>query len=142
MSDPAAGELEAARPQPARPPSSGPLPGIRKEYYAIGEVCELVGLKPHVLRYWEAQFPSLHPSKNRSGNRVYRRKEIRLILLVKHLLYKEKYTIEGARRRLEQLRRDGELPAATASALDEQTIELVRAELRDVLDTLSPGEAE
>ncbi|HEU5208481.1 MAG TPA: MerR family transcriptional regulator, partial [Longimicrobiales bacterium] len=72
-------------------------PVAQKEYYAISEVCELVGLKPHVLRYWETQFQVLNPSKNRSGNRVYQRKEIRLISLVKHLLYEEKYTVEGAK---------------------------------------------
>ena len=52
-----------------------------KEYYSIGEVCSLTGLKPHVLRYWETQFPALRPTKNRAGNRVYRRKEIKLVHL-------------------------------------------------------------
>ena len=82
-------------------------PIAQREYYSIGEVCELVDLKPHVLRYWETQFPVLNPSKNRSGNRVYQRKEIKLILLVKQLLYDEKYTIEGAKQKLDQLRRGG-----------------------------------
>src|SRR5258708_38318066 len=68
-----------------------------QEFFSIGEVCELTDLKPHVLRYWESQFRSLNPAKNRSGNRVYQRRELELILLVKHLLYSEKYTIEGAR---------------------------------------------
>src|SRR4051812_47094671 len=108
-----------------------------REYYSISEVCDLVGLKPHVLRYWETQFPVLNPSKNRSGNRVYQRKEIKLILLVKHLLYKEKYTIDGAKQRLEQLRRGGEMPAETARALDSQMVELLRAELQQVLQLLT-----
>jgi len=109
-----------------------------KEYYSIGEVCDLVDLKPHVLRYWETQFPALNPSKNRSGNRVYRRKEIKLILLLKHLLYKERYTIEGARQKLEQLRRGGELQSATAQALDSEMLDLLRIELRRIMDILQP----
>ena len=101
-------------------------PIVRKEYYSIGEVCDLVGLKPHVLRYWETQFPVLNPSKNRSGNRVYLRKEVKLILLVKELLYDEKYTIQGAKQRLEQLRRGGELQSVADRALDRGMIELLR----------------
>jgi DNA-binding transcriptional MerR regulator len=108
-----------------------------KEYYSIGEVCDLVGLKPHVLRYWEGQFPALNPAKNRSGNRVYLRREIELILLVKQLLHQEKYTIEGARRKLGQLRRGGELPAATTHAVDRQLLAELRADLRAVLELLS-----
>src|SRR5687768_12127033 len=115
-----------------------PRPVAQKEYYAISEVCDLVGLKPHVLRYWETQFPVLNPSKNRSGNRVYQRKEIKLILLVKHLLYKEKYTIDGAKQRLAELRKGGELPTETARALDAQMIEMLRAELQQALLFLTP----
>ena len=73
-----------------------------QEFFSIGEVCQLTDLKPHVLRYWESQFRFLNPAKNRSGNRVYQRREIELIMLVKHLLYTEKYTIEGARQKIEQ----------------------------------------
>lgn len=114
-------------------------PIVRKEYYSIGEVCDLVGLKPHVLRYWETQFPVLNPSKNRSGNRVYLRKEVKLILLVKELLYDEKYTIQGAKQRLEQLRRGGELQSVADRALDRGMIELLRSELAEVLDLLTPA---
>ena len=109
-----------------------------KEYYSIGEVCELVDLKPHVLRYWESQFPVLNPSKNRSGNRVYRRKEIKLILLVKHLLYEDKYTIEGAKQRLEQLRKGGDLADATGRVLDGELVGLIRADLEHALERLTP----
>ncbi len=111
-------------------------PIIRKEYYSIGEVCDLVGLKPHVLRYWESQFTPLKPSKNRAGNRVYQRKEIRLILLVKQLLYEEKYTIEGARQRLDELRKGKGLEAATRRTLDETTVDEIRTELRSILALL------
>ncbi len=113
-------------------------PVAQKEYYAISEVCELVGLKPHVLRYWETQFPVLNPSKNRSGNRVYQRKEIRLIMLVKHLLYEEKYTVEGAKAKLEQLRRGGELADVTSAVLDRAMIEQLRADLTELATLLMP----
>lgn len=111
-------------------------PIIRKEYYSIGEVCDLVGLKPHVLRYWESQFPPLKPSKNRAGNRVYQRKEIRLVILVKRLLYDEKYTIEGARQKVDELRKGGELDAATRQTLDRATVDEIRGELREILQVL------
>src|SRR2546427_3329877 len=65
-----------------------------QEFFSIGEVCQLTDLKPHVLRYWESQFRFLNPAKNRSGNRVYQRREIELIMLVKHLLYTEKRSEE------------------------------------------------
>jgi DNA-binding transcriptional MerR regulator len=80
-------------------------PIARKEYYSIGEVCEITGLKPHVLRYWETQFKAIQPVKNRAGNRAYRRREIEMIQLVKKLLYDQKFTIEGARQRIEELRK-------------------------------------
>jgi DNA-binding transcriptional MerR regulator len=114
-------------------------PVVPREYYSISEVCELVDLKPHVLRYWETQFGPLNPSKNRSGNRVYQKKEIRLILLVKHLLYEEKYTVEGARAKLDQLRRSGRLPDVTAKAMTHDTAALVRNELEQVLEILTPA---
>lgn len=97
-----------------------------------------MGLKPHVLRYWESQFPVLNPSKNRSGNRVYQRKEIRLILLVKQLLYDEKYTVEGARAKLERMRRGAQLGEATAHVLEPQLIELLRHDLDELKAILTP----
>lgn len=118
-----------------------PAPNRRiapREYYSISEVCELVGLKPHVLRYWESQFPVLNPSKNRSGNRVYQRKEIRLVLLVKQLLYDEKYTVEGARAKLERLRRGAQLVEATQHVLEPQLIELLRQDLGELKAILTP----
>ncbi len=116
-------------------------PIVRKEYYSIGEVCDLTGLKPHVLRYWESQFPVLNPSKNRAGNRVYLRKEVELILLVKELLYTEGYTIQGAKRKLEQLRREGELATAAGRALDREMATLLHAELKELLEILTPEPA-
>jgi DNA-binding transcriptional MerR regulator len=113
---------------------------VRKEYYAISEVADLVALPAHVLRYWESQFSVLNPSKNRSGNRVYQRKEIKLILLVKQLLHDEKYTVEGAKQKLEQLRRGGSLGDATTGALDRQLVAVLRDELQQVSELLTAPE--
>jgi DNA-binding transcriptional MerR regulator len=107
-----------------------------QEYFSIGEVCSMTSLKPHVLRYWESQFRFLNPAKNRSGNRVYQRREIELIVLVKHLLYTEKYTIEGARRKVDEHRRGGSLRAAARDAITRQTIEELEQELRSVVEIL------
>jgi len=71
-----------------------------KLYYSISEVCALTGLEQHVLRYWESEFPQLRPKKNRSGNRAYRTKEIKIIRYIKFLLYEEMYTIPGAKKKM------------------------------------------
>ena len=68
-----------------------------KLYFRIGEVSRLAGVKPFVLRYWESEFPSLGPKKSGTGQRLYRRKEVELVLEIKRLLYDERFTIEGAR---------------------------------------------
>ena len=101
-----------------------------QEFFSIGEVCALTDLKPHVLRYWESQFRFLNPAKNRSGNRVYKSREVELIMLVKHLLYTEKYTIEGARQRIEHYRRTGELRSAARRALERETVQELAWRLR------------
>lgn len=107
-----------------------------QEFFSIGEVCALTDLKPHVLRYWESQFRFLNPAKNRSGNRVYKSREIELILLVKHLLYTEKYTIEGARQRIDQYRRTGELRGTARRAVQVELLQDLRTQLDEVLDIL------
>jgi DNA-binding transcriptional MerR regulator len=107
-----------------------------QEFYSIGEVCALTDLKPHVLRYWESQFRFLNPAKNRSGNRVYKSKEVELIMLVKHLLYTEKFTIEGARQRIDQYRRSGELKGSAHKAFEAEVAAEARAELEAVLAIL------
>lgn len=109
-----------------------------QEFFSIGEVCELTDLKPHVLRYWESQFKFLNPAKNRSGNRVYQRREVELILLVKHLLYTEKYTIEGARQKVDEHRKGGELRRAARAALTVQTLEALESDLMEIMRALAP----
>jgi DNA-binding transcriptional MerR regulator len=85
-----------------------------KLYFKIGEVCELVGVQAHVLRYWETEFPMLSPQKNTSGQRSYRRKDVEMALRIKQLLYKEMFTIAGARKKLQSEHREGSKPKAEA----------------------------
>jgi DNA-binding transcriptional MerR regulator len=73
-----------------------------KLFYKIGEVCEFTDTQPYVLRFWESEFPQLAPRKNRSGQRVYQRKDIEMVMRIKKLLYQEEYTIAGARKKLDE----------------------------------------
>jgi DNA-binding transcriptional MerR regulator len=107
-----------------------------QEFYSIGEVCALTDLKPHVLRYWESQFRFLNPAKNRSGNRVYKSREVELIMLVKHLLYTEKFTIDGARQRIDQYRRTGELRVSARKAFEVELATEVRTTIEQVIAIL------
>jgi DNA-binding transcriptional MerR regulator len=107
-----------------------------QEYFSIGEVCDLTGLRPHVLRYWESQFRFLSPTKNRSGNRVYQRREVDLIMLVKHLLYTEKYTIEGARQKVDDHKKSLDLKQHARGALNVETLVALEAELQDLMAAL------
>jgi DNA-binding transcriptional MerR regulator len=112
-----------------------------QEFFSIGDVCGLTDLKPHVLRYWESQFRFLNPAKNRSGNRVYQRREVELIMLVKHLLYTEKYTIDGARQRIEEQRRAGSLRTEARAALDVQMIRDLERQLQGIVKVLDGTES-
>ena len=111
-----------------------------QEFFSIGEVCELTELKPHVLRYWESQFRFLSPAKNRSGNRVYQRREVELIQLVKHLLYTEKYTIDGARQKIDEFRKGGTLKVQARDALATETLAELEADLESLVKVIE-GEA-
>ena len=113
-------------------------PIAKKAYYSIGEVCDLTDLKPHVLRYWETQFEVLHPTKNRAGNRVFRPKEIELILLVKHLLYEKKFTIDGARQRLLDMRKAGEISQGGKDAVGRDFLASMKLDLQQVKEVLTP----
>ncbi len=113
-------------------------PIARKVYYSIGEVCDLTGLKPHVLRYWETQFEVLNPTKNRAGNRVYRSKDIELVLLVKHLLYEKKYTIEGANKQLAEMRSSGELAEERQDVLSPEFLAGMKSDLEEIRRVLTP----
>ena len=77
-----------------------------KLYFKIGEVADLVGVKPYVLRYWETEFSVVRPAKTRSQHRLYRRKDVETLLQIKRLLHDERFTIAGARRRLKALQKE------------------------------------
>ena len=86
-----------------------------KIYFKIGEVCDLVGVQAHVLRYWETEFSMLSPQKNNSGQRSYRRRDVEMALRIKQLLYKEMFTIAGARKKLQAEHREGTKPKTDPS---------------------------
>ena len=121
------------------------LPFPDKLFYKIGEVSKIVGVEPYVLRYWETEFSFLKPRKNKSGQRVYIKKDVETLLAIKRLLYQERYTIEGVRKRLgfssgnadprpeqdtprEVQRKDSRQPV--------RTIEHVKKRLKDILSQL------
>jgi DNA-binding transcriptional MerR regulator len=115
-----------------------------KLFFKIGEVCELTETQPYVLRYWESEFPALAPAKNNSGQRIYRRRDIEIILRIKTLLYEEGFTIAGAKKKLEQEMKEqtkggAATPAAkTPNGEDKLRDEVkeIRAELHGILDML------
>ena len=117
------------------------LPFPDKLFYKIGEVSKIVGVEPYVLRYWETEFNFLKPRKNKSGQRVYIKKDVELLLAIKRLLYQERYTIEGVRKRLgfnsgnsdpkpdqDVQKRDSRQPV--------RAIEHIKKRLRDILSQL------
>ena len=118
-----------------------------KEYFKIGEVCELTDTQPYVLRYWESEFPALAPAKNSSGQRIYRRRDIETVLRIKQLLYDEGFTIAGAKKRLEtELSGKSSTPQSAAAASVEEsqkekkedtaTLREIREQLRGILTLL------
>jgi len=107
-------------------------------YYSISEVSDLVGVKPHVLRYWETQFKMLRPKKGRGGARMYRKRDIEVLFEIKQLLYDQRFTIAGARRRILDGRSEEkdqiELPF---SRLDrEETLRALRKDMEGLLNLL------
>ncbi len=95
-----------------------PKPGLEPEipnklYFRIGEVAKLAGIKPYVLRFWESEFGSLGPKKSGTGHRLYRRKDVEVVLEIKRLLYERRFTIEGARKVLESKPRREAVKAAS-----------------------------
>ncbi|MCH8126986.1 MerR family transcriptional regulator [candidate division KSB1 bacterium] len=102
---------------------------IQKLYYSISDVSQVTDVKQHVLRYWESEFPELKPTKNRAGNRTFKSRDVKIIFLIKRLLYQEKFTIDGAKNKLRELIQD-------ESKLDEiqfdQTNEHVKTLIQDL----------
>src|SRR5271167_5103272 len=134
MPEPAAGEVRPEIPD--------------KLYFRIGEVSRLAGIKPYVLRFWETEFSSLGPKKSGKGHRLYRRKDVELVLEIKRLLYDKRYTIEGARKYLDSRTREAG-PRAAEPPKDAKTVQrdlfrdpsaaldTVRKELRGILELLN-----
>jgi DNA-binding transcriptional MerR regulator len=110
-----------------------------KLYFKIGEVSDLLGVEPYVLRYWETEFPVLSPKKSGTGHRLYRRKDVELLLRIKHLLYEKRFTIEGAR---QSLQTEARLPKARRPKQSQQELfstdplPEIRRELADILEIL------
>jgi DNA-binding transcriptional MerR regulator len=107
-----------------------------KLYFKIGEVSELLGVEPYVLRYWETEFPVLSPKKSGTGHRLYRRKDVELLLRIKHLLYEKRFTIEGARQALHaEAKAPKAKPAKQAQQelFSEDPLPEIRKELAEIL---------
>ncbi|MCD8553045.1 MerR family transcriptional regulator [Seleniivibrio sp.] len=103
---------------------------MTKLYYKIGEVCEITGLRPSVLRFWEKEFKQLRPSKSGGGQRFYTEKHIELVRMLMKMLYDEKYTIEGAKKKLKSLSGEDDSCEKTEN-------EVIKAELIDILKLLN-----
>lgn len=104
-----------------------------KLFYKIGEASKIVGVNPHVLRFWENEFPFLKPKKTKGGQRLYTKKEIETLLLIKKMLYDEKYTIEGVRKKLSRLYQNSE----SQEQYRRDLIEKVKIKLKEILEILS-----
>jgi DNA-binding transcriptional MerR regulator len=120
---------------------AAPLDYPKKLYYSISEVADITGVKAHVLRYWEAEFPSLHPKKTRAGSRRYRQQDIENVLAIKDLLYVQGFKIAGARKTLREEKTAETAPAQPAQiafgfeALDpREQLAVVRTELQAILE--------
>ena len=118
-----------------------PAPEIPdKLYFKIGEVSELLGVEAYVLRYWETEFPVLSPKKSGTGHRLYRRKDVELLLRIKHLLYDKRFTIEGARQSLHSEARAPKPARAAkrvqAELFSEDPLPDIRRELQEILQLL------
>src|SRR5437588_9136270 len=111
-----------------------------KLYFKIGEVSELLGVEAYVLRYWETEFPSLAPKKSGTGHRLYRRKDVELLLRIKHLLYEKRFTIEGARQSLQSESPKSRAPRDTrkeqASLFTQDPLPEIRRQLMEILEIL------
>ena len=114
-----------------------PLPPIpAKRYFTIGEVSELCGVKPHVLRYWEQEFTQLKPVKRRGNRRYYQHHEVLLIRRIRELLYDQGFTISGARNRLDELVSELSAKPGRGGASRPNLATVVRKEIRDVIEVL------
>ena len=104
-----------------------------KLYFKIGEVSTITGVEPYVLRYWESEFKAIKPSRTQSKQRIYRRKDVELILEIKKILYEEKFTIAGARKRLQSVKSENKQQLAldfTVKKDHQKILKEIKAELK------------
>ena len=122
---------------PRRTPAPVNPDGIpEKPYFKIGEAARLCAVKPYVLRYWETEFKSVRPQKTRSQQRLYRKRDVELLLKIRHLLYEKRFTIEGARARLRELGHDegpAPLPPPSESDVSLETLRKIKQGLADLI---------
>lgn len=116
-----------------------PQPIPEKLYYKIGEVSQITGVEPYVLRYWESEFKIINPGRTNSKQRLYRRKDLELILEIKRLLYEEKFTIAGAKKKLQKIKAEQEkqLPLKFPDKKYYDTLLRVRKDLEELRKFLS-----
>ena len=118
----------------ATPTDASGLPD--KPYFKIGEAARLCAVKPYVLRYWETEFKSVRPQKTRSQQRLYRKRDVELLLKIRHLLYEKRFTIEGARAHLRELGHDegpAPLPPPSESDVSLDTLRKIKQGLTDLI---------
>ncbi len=116
-----------------------------KLFFRIGEVSQLIGVEAYVLRYWESEFPGLSPRKSSSGQRIFRRKDVELLLRIKHLLYGQRFTIEGARKALQEKTKPigasgpakRKVPMEQPSLFGSNPLPEIRKEISEILQLLS-----
>ncbi len=109
-----------------------------KMFFKIGEVSQLTGIKPHVLRYWESEFKLIRPQKSNIGQRVYRRRDVEIILRLKQLLHDERYTIEGAKKKIaRQAKQKEKQPLLTPPEKLAEILKRQEQELRSIIDMLA-----
>jgi DNA-binding transcriptional MerR regulator len=124
-------------------PHDDKIPSIPdRMYFRIGDVAEIAGVQPYVLRFWEKEFDFLAPIKNASGQRLYRKGDVESVLLIKRLLYLERYSIEGAKKRIKELRKQGSLGSAKKerAVLDDFKLECIqkaKEDLRALIELVS-----
>jgi len=120
--------------------SNNNLPPIpAKRYFTIGEVSELCGVKPHVLRYWEQEFTQLKPVKRRGNRRYYQHHEVLLVRRIRDLLYEQGFTISGARNRLDEGASGGSRASAARADAAKVDLSAIKSELKNIIETLSSG---